>query len=74
MAQDFDFKAFNSACNGAGSGLKLHLAIGLLKDVEYVMFKYENTLLTDLSAAINDLKAVQVAGKEQAAQRAKDRA
>lgn len=70
MSQQFDFKAFNNLVNSAGSGLKLHLALGLLKDVDYSFYKYDNTLQPELSGVINELKEVQLKAKAQAADRA----
>lgn len=66
----FDFKGFNAAVQGAGSGLKLHLALQLLKDVDYVMYRYNNPLQKDLGGLINELKEVQLKAKKQAADRA----
>ena len=67
----FDFKAFNNLTREAGSGMKLHLALGLLKDVDYVMYRYDNPLGVDLRAVINDLVEIKEKGKAQAAERAK---
>jgi len=66
----FDFKAFNAAVSGAGSGLKLHLAMQLLNDVDLVMYRYKNPLQKDLGGIINELKEVQLKAKKQAADRA----
>ena len=66
----FDFKQFNAAVSGAGSGLKLHLALQLLKDVDFMMYKYDNPLQKDLGGLINELKEVQLKSKKQAADRA----
>ena len=66
----FDFKGFNAAVQGAGSGLKLHLALQLLKDVDYVMYRYANPLQQDLGGLINELKELQLKSKKQAADRA----
>jgi len=74
MAQNqntFDFKAFNELVREAGSGLKLHLALGLLKDVDYVMYRYDNPLGMDLKGVINGLVEIKEKGKAQAAERAK---
>ena len=68
---NFDFKAFNNMVREAGSGLKLHLALGLLKDVDYTMYRYDNPLGMDLRAVINDLVVIKEKGKAQAAERAK---
>ena len=67
----FDFKAFNNITREAGSGMKLHLALGLLKDVDYVMYRYDNPLGVDLRAVINDLVKIKEKGKAQYAERAK---
>ncbi len=76
MAQgnQFDFKAYNTLVNSAGSGLKLHLAIQMLRDVDYVMYKFDNPLQADLGAVVSELKEIQVKAKAQAAERAKDHA
>ena len=74
MAQNqntFDFKAFNAIVKEAGSGLKLHLALGLLKDVDYVMYRYDNPLGMDLKGVIIGLVEIKEKGKAQAAERAK---
>jgi len=74
MAQNqntFDFKAFNAMVREAGSGLKLHLALGLLKDVEYHMYCFDNPLHMDLRGTINGLVEIKEKGKVQAAERAK---
>lgn len=68
---NFDFKAFNNMVREAGSGLKLHLALGLLKDVDYTMYRYDNPLGMDLRAVIADLVEIKEKGKAQAAERAK---
>ena len=68
---NFDFKAFNNMVREAGSGLKLHLALGLLKDVDYTMYRYDNPLGMDLKGVINDLVEIKEKGKAQAAERAK---
>lgn len=65
----FDFKAFNALTSSAGSGLKLHLALQMLKDVDYTMYRYQNPLQTDLRALINELIGVQIKAKAQAAER-----
>ena len=67
----FDFVAFNKSVSDAGAGLKLHLAIGLLRDVDYTMHRYDNPLEGEIRAIINDLKQVQVKAKAQAAARDK---
>jgi len=66
----FDFKAFNAATNGAGSGLKLHLALQMLKDVDYAFYRYDNPLQATLGGIINELKELQIQSKAQAAARA----
>jgi hypothetical protein len=70
----FDFKAYNAIISGAGSGLKLHLAIQMLRDVDYVMYKFDNPLQADLGGCVNELKEIQVKAKKQAADRKKDHA
>ena len=65
----FDFKTLNAVLNGAGSGLKLHLAIQMLKDVDYVMYRYDNPLQATLGGIINELKELQIQSKAQAAAR-----
>lgn len=67
----FDFKAFNNLTKEAGVGLKLHLALGLLKDIDYVMYRYQNPLGMEVREVISDLTAVQVKAKAAAAARAK---
>jgi hypothetical protein len=69
MAQNFNFDAYNQLTNSAGSGLKLHLALQLLRDVDYTMYKFDNPLQQELSGAISALKLVQVAAKQQAKDR-----
>lgn len=72
MAQNqFDFQAYNTLVNSAGSGLKLHLAIQMLESVDYVMYKFKNPLQTDLRACISELTEIRTKAKEQATQRAK---
>lgn len=72
MAQqnDFDFKAFNDSIKNAGSGLQLHLVIGMLRNVAFTMNGYNNPLATDVQGAMNDLIAIKEEGKKQAAARA----
>lgn len=70
----FDFKAYNAIVRGAGSGLKLHLAIQMLRDVDYVMYKFDNPLQGDLGACVSELKEIQVKAKAQAEARKKDHA
>ena len=65
----FDFKTLNAVLNGAGSGLKLHLAIQMLKDVDYVMYRYDNPLQATLGGIINELKELQIQSNAQAAAR-----
>ena len=67
----FDFKAFNGMVKEAGAGLKLHLALGLLKDVDYTMYRYSNPLGMEVREIISDLIALQVRAKAAAAARAK---
>lgn len=65
----FNFKAFNELTSNAGSGLKLHLALQMLRDVDYTMYRYKNPLQTDICALINELVVVQTKAKAQAAER-----
>ena len=69
--KQFDFKAYNNMVNEAGAGLKIHLALGLLKDVDYTMYRFSNPLGMEIREVISDLIAVQVKAKAQAAARVK---
>ena len=67
--KQFDFIAFNALMNGAGSGLKTHLALGMLNDVLFMLHRYKNPLQKDLSDIVDELDSFKAAMKAAAAKR-----
>ena len=68
-ANQFDFQAFNKMMYGVGSGLKLHLAIQLIRDCALTYERFNNELEADCRSVLTDMKELQVAHKAQAAAR-----
>ena len=67
---NFDFNSFNKMMFNAGSGLRFHLAMQLLRDVAITYERFNNPLEDDLRGAITDLKDIQRRAKQQAEERA----
>lgn len=70
MSNNFDFNGYNKLVYGAGSGLRFHLALQLLRDVAITYERFGNELEDDLRGAIKDLKDIQIKAKAQAEARA----
>ena len=67
--KQFDFIDFNTLMDGAGSGLKTHLALGMLNDVLFMLHRYKNPLEKDLLDIIDELDSFKAAMKAAAAKR-----
>lgn len=52
----FNFDAYNSMMKGVGTGLKLHLAVQLVKDVVGSLEYFDNPLESEVRPIYNDLK------------------
>ena len=71
MAQNnFDFDSYNKSIKTAGTGLKLFLAVGLMRDVLSTLERFDNPLEDDCRSVVMELKKFR-ADYQQAA---KDRA
>jgi hypothetical protein len=53
----FNFDQYNSMMKGVGTGLKLHLAVQLVKDVVSSLEYFDNPLESEVRPVYNDLKA-----------------
>lgn len=69
MGNQFDFDSYNKLIANAGSGLQLHLAIGMLRKVHFQMFQYDNPLQEDMGGVVTELKLLQASMKQQAKER-----
>ena len=56
MAQQFNFDSYNSLMKQANTGLKLHFAVSLLKDVVDSLERFDNPLLTEVEPILTELK------------------
>lgn len=65
----FDFSAYNNLIRTANSGLRLHLAIRLLEDVESTMRRFNSPLKSDAYELINHLTDLQKRNREYLAKR-----
>lgn len=66
----FDFTTYNKLMDNAGAGLKLHLAVQLLRSIAGTFEHFNNPLEDDVRNCLVDLKEVQVKAKAEAAARA----
>lgn len=69
--KQFDFNTYNALMAQAGSGLKTHLALGMLNDVLFMLHRYKNPLKGDLSDIVDELDTFKAAMKDAAAKREK---
>lgn len=60
----FNFDQYNSMMKGVGTGLKLHLAVQLVKDVVSSLEYFDNPLESEVRPVYNDLKAFHTIYKE----------
>lgn len=67
---NFNFDAFNANMKGVGIGLKLHLAVQMIKDVVDGLERFDNPLESELRPVYVDLKAVHSMYKDAAKARA----
>lgn len=65
----FDFQAFNALMKSANSGLRLHLAEQMLKDVQVTMLRFKSPLLSDMTDIVDELEALREANKKYLATR-----
>jgi hypothetical protein len=72
-SNNFNFDQYNTMMKGVGTGLKLHLAVQLVKDVVSSLEYFDNPLESEVRPVYNDLKAFHGLYKEssKAAQAAK---
>lgn len=61
---NFNFDQYNSMMKGVGTGLKLHLAVQLVKDVVSSLEYFDNPLESEVRPVYNDLKAFHSMYKE----------
>ena len=73
QTNNFNFDQYNNMMKGVGTGLKLHLAVQLVKDVVSSLEYFDNPLESEVRPVYNDLKAFHGLYKEssKAAQAAK---
>jgi hypothetical protein len=73
QSNSFNFDQYNAMMKGVGTGLKLHLAVQLVKDVVSSLEYFDNPLESEVRPVYNDLKAFHSMYKEssKAAQAAK---
>ena len=65
MAQTkFDFDKYKDIMKTANSGLKLHLAIQLLNDVEATMVKFRSPLRDEMMSIVDELNDLKAKNKE----------
>lgn len=57
QTNNFNFDQYNSMMKGVGTGLKLHLAVQLVKDVVSSLEYFDNPLESEVRPVYNDLKA-----------------
>jgi hypothetical protein len=67
--KQFEFTTFNALMDGAGAGLKTHLALGMLNDVLFMLHRYKNPLEKDLSDIVDELDSFKAAMKAAAVKR-----
>ena len=65
-AKNFNFKQFNLLMETAGIGLKLHLVIQMLKDVDRGFHYFDNELAPTITKLVASLQQVQTQNKQQA--------
>ena len=65
----FDFNAYNNLLKTANSGLRLHLAIRLLEDVETTMRRFNSPLKGDAYDLIQEITDLQKRNREYLAKR-----
>ena len=61
---NFNFDSYNTMMKGVGTGLKLHLAVQLVKDVVSSLEYFDNPLESEVRPVYNDLKAFHSMYKE----------
>ena len=64
QSNNFNFDQYNSMMKGVGTGLKLHLAVQLVKDVVSSLEYFDNPLESEVRPVYNDLKAFHSMYKE----------
>lgn len=64
QTNNFNFDQYNSMMKGVGTGLKLHLAVQLVKDVVSSLEYFDNPLESEVRPVYNDLKAFHTLYKE----------
>ena len=64
QTNNFNFDQYNSMMKGVGTGLKLHLAVQLVKDVVSSLEYFDNPLESEVRPVYNDLKAFHSMYKE----------
>ena len=67
---NYSFEAFNAAVKPAGAGLKLFLAMSLMRDVVSTLEHFDNPLEDDARGVLNEMKAFRVQYKAAAAAKA----
>lgn len=60
----FDFDKYNEVIKSANSGLKLHLAIKLLQEVEGTMVKFRSPLRDEMMSIVDELNDLKNKNKE----------
>ncbi len=66
----FNFDAYNHSVRDAGAGLKLFLAIGLMRDVLQTLDRFDNPLADDCRGVVNNMKSFRLMYQEAAKARA----
>ena len=66
----FDFNAFNGLTGRVPTGMKVFLALQLLKDAVVSLERFENPLESDLRGIVTDLKDFRTSYKADSAARA----
>ena len=64
QSNNFNFDQYNTMMKGVGTGLKLHLAVQLVKDVVSSLEYFDNPLESEVRPVYNDLKAFHSMYKE----------
>ena len=60
----FDFDKYNEVIKSANSGLKLHLAIKLLQEVEGTMVKFRSPFKDEMMSIVDELNDLKTKNKE----------
>jgi hypothetical protein len=64
QTNNFNFDQYNTMMKGVGTGLKLHLAVQMIKDVVSSLEYFDNPLESEVRPIYNDLKAFHSMYKE----------